>query len=815
MPKEKRRPILQYDRKKIYDALQAIKDENVSIREASRKYGVPRGTLQDRLHGRVPENCKMGRDSALSKAEEEALVQWLTDLAKCGFARKRDDLLNTVQNIMKAEKRPNKFTNDRPGRKWYDLFIKRHPILNERIPEGISKGRAVVTEEYIRKWFYDLKKFLIEINAIDLLQDPRRILNGDETSFSVCPKTGKVIAPKGWKNVYEVQAGSEKETITVLLVFTAAGDTLQPMVVFPYVRPPSHIIASVPDGWFLGRSETGWMRSEIFFEYIANGVNAWLEQNSIPKPVLLFVDGHKSHLTLDLNKFCYDNQIILYSLPPNTTHLMQPADVSVFRPLKVEWKKTVRQWQGNLDNYNSVLTKATFCPLLEQTLKKDMKETIKNGFRRCGLFPFNADAVDYTKCIQNTLELAEKNTIINNELNTLSAVTMSFTREEIVTAQRLIKSIKNCLENENLDGDRIVHIIETSFNPAENQELTPGNYIINARGVLEPNDDPQPIIPGDEENVGFLKGNSDPPVITLGETNNDILDQAYPDPSNRKLCIAVMGENPSSQALVSGSESNGYKDRPGCNSCVCSIENSSLLPMTESALEDLDLTNNFNFSLLPSPATPTSINNRSGNSTPTLLTVTPPSAGIKKNRNELNPSFRNHLFSPKSLQFGKRRVEEKNKMPAAISSEAWKNYMLEKEQIKQEQLQKKTQRQEALKEKKAEQAKKKEDRAKIKEETGLKKEQAQRKKPMANKQNHKSENKENKKTNKVTSTQSQILCTGCDDELISDVEDDDLKNLGCDMCPRWFHLKCTLKRGMPYAEVATKEFVCHICVLTN
>lgn len=29
----------------------------------------------------------------------------------------------------------------------------------------------------------------------------------------------------------------------------------------------------------------------------------WLIQNSIPLPVLLFVDGHKSHLTLNLREF--------------------------------------------------------------------------------------------------------------------------------------------------------------------------------------------------------------------------------------------------------------------------------------------------------------------------------------------------------------------------------------------------------------------------------------------------------------------------------------------------------------------------------
>lgn len=776
MPKEKnvkpkgyKRPLLQYDRSKIEDALGAIRGDQISIREASRKYGVPRGTLQDRLHGRVPENKNMGRDTTLTKEEEESLVQWLSELAKCGFSRKKDDLLNTVQKIMKDDKRPNPFTNDRPGRKWYDLFIKRHPILNERVPEGISKGRAVVTEEYIRKWFSDLKKYLTEINAIDLLEDPRRILNGDETSFSVCPKTGKVIAPKGWKNVYEIQAGNEKETITVLLVFTAAGDTLQPMVVFPYVRPPRDVIQSMPDEWFLGRSETGWMRSEIFFEYVANAVNSWLEKNSVPKPVLLLVDGHKSHLTLELSKFCNDNQIILYSLPPNTTHLMQPADVSVFRPLKVEWRKTIREWQGNSENYNSVLSKSTFCPLLNKVLQKDMTDTIKNGFRKCGLFPFNPDAVDYTKCIQNTLERAE-NTNKNHATTPKDAVT--FNREEIIIAQNVIKSIKKQLEDENIDALRVIEIIEASL-VADNRVATVGNYILNSSGVLELDSDPQPSTSGYEANEF---------QITDSIVNCDQED----------------------------------------------AENNSFVPIPDDDFESLDMTNLSNFSLLSSP---TSIITNTVN-TPPPLPTTPLSCVNNKIKSGISPSFRNHLFTPKCLQYGKRKLKPGEQMPMAISSDAWKNYMTEKEEVKQALVKKRIERQEAIQKRKEEQAKKIEERTKRKEE------QVKRKGNTDKYQNLRRKAGETNKKLKVSSTQSKISstgseeelnsdvvdddlikskisCTGCEEELISDVEDEDLKNVGCDICPRWYHLKCTQKRGTPYAEVASKEFTCHICLLTT
>lgn len=83
------------------------------------------------------------------------------------------------------------------------------------------------------------------------------------------------------------------------------------------------------------------MKSDIFYNSIVKGLNKWVEEQNISKPVLVFVDGHKSHLTMRLSEYCYENGIILYALPPNATHMIQPCDVSVFKPLKSEWKNTV------------------------------------------------------------------------------------------------------------------------------------------------------------------------------------------------------------------------------------------------------------------------------------------------------------------------------------------------------------------------------------------------------------------------------------------------------------------------------------------
>lgn len=119
------------------------------------------------------------------------------------------------------------------------------------------------------------------------------------------------------------------------------------MVVFKYARIPHELAASVPNHWGIGKSDSGWMTGPLFFEFITNVFNKFLTENIIPRPVIVFIDGHSSHLTMHTSKFCQENGIILIALLPNATHLLQPMDVAIFRVLKEGWKKSVHQWRIN------------------------------------------------------------------------------------------------------------------------------------------------------------------------------------------------------------------------------------------------------------------------------------------------------------------------------------------------------------------------------------------------------------------------------------------------------------------------------------
>jgi hypothetical protein len=72
------------------------------------------------------------------------------------------------------------------------------------------------------------------------------------------------------------------------------------------------------------------MTCEVFYEYIATVFHPFLVSQWVIFPVVLFIDGHKSHLTYQLSVLCNKLKIEIIALHPYATRILQPADVAVF-----------------------------------------------------------------------------------------------------------------------------------------------------------------------------------------------------------------------------------------------------------------------------------------------------------------------------------------------------------------------------------------------------------------------------------------------------------------------------------------------------
>ncbi|KAI5636428.1 DDE superfamily endonuclease domain-containing protein [Phthorimaea operculella] len=387
-------------------AIEAV-EKGASAYSAAKIFNVPRTTLLDKISGRSAVDAKKGPDPVLTAQEETHLKNWLIFMADSGFPVTKNQLLDSVSILVQKLQRKNPFTGNRPGRHWYEGFIKRHPEIGQRVAQNLSQTRAAVKEDDIRTWFKEIEDYYVAAQLEDAAKDPRRVFNCDESAFFLSPTDNKVLAKRGSKNVYSVTPGGEKDCVTVLLTANAAGELAPPAVLFKYSNEvPSRISKLAPEGWGLGHNQKGWMTGEAFYEYMTNIFYPWVQKNKIDLPIIFFLDGHCSHTTLPLSNFCREHNITLISLYPNATQLLQPMDLAVFRPLKRIWKATVYKWRT--ENQFVKLKKENFCPLLKQALDQLNPSWIINGFRKSGLCPLNPDNVDYSKCVTRQKVLPDR-----------------------------------------------------------------------------------------------------------------------------------------------------------------------------------------------------------------------------------------------------------------------------------------------------------------------------------------------------------------------------------------------------------------------
>lgn len=180
MPKvsnnEKQRK-LPYSKDSLLLAVEEVRNGK-SIAGTSKKYNIPETTIRAKRDNKYADK-NPGPSTVLTSNEEAEIVNWIFFCCKTGFPITKNQLLESVLVICQNIKRNNPFKDGKPGRTWYEAFLRRHPEISERISENVCVNRAKVSEESLRKWFDEIAKHL---SSNDLLSiEPNRIFNCDET----------------------------------------------------------------------------------------------------------------------------------------------------------------------------------------------------------------------------------------------------------------------------------------------------------------------------------------------------------------------------------------------------------------------------------------------------------------------------------------------------------------------------------------------------------------------------------------------------------------------------------------------------------
>ena len=385
----------QWSKESMAAALQNVR-EGMNVREAARLYNLPFETLRRRVVEKVPLECRSGPPTVLTPLEEDELASYCVRMADMGFGLSRSDVMAIAFQIAQASGRKHPFTDGAAGRAWFDGFRSRHCKLTLRSTQSLSHARASnATREVITDYFGKLAAVCAKLN---LLAKPMQIWNMDETGVTVVHKPGKVVTEVGRRNVWAVTSGEKGKTHTILSCVSASGSTLPPFMIYPRKRVTDNLKAGAVPGTTFHCSDTGWVNSELFLEWLRFFVQ------SIPpaRPVLLILDGHASHVSIEAVEFARSNEVHMLCIPAHTTHILQPLDVGVFKPFKSAYNKACKRFMA--DHPHRVITTDQIAGLIGKAWPLSLTPVnIMSGFKKCGIYPLNPGEVTDRQIAPSTL----------------------------------------------------------------------------------------------------------------------------------------------------------------------------------------------------------------------------------------------------------------------------------------------------------------------------------------------------------------------------------------------------------------------------
>ncbi|ERF75560.1 hypothetical protein EPUS_08972 [Endocarpon pusillum Z07020] len=237
------------------------------------------------------------------------------------------------------------------GKNWTARFIKRHSTrICSHYLHPLDRERASAESITVFERFYNLLTKAIEKYNITA----ENIYNWDEKGLLIGQSSIKkrILTKEAYERgrICYSQEDGNREFISLLACVCADGTALPPALIY---QGASNDLQS---SWMEDLHES----DKAYFTSSANGWTcdalglAWLrlfDKNTRSKGSrrrLLIVDGHSSHINWSFIKLADSLRILIFILPPHTTHRLQPLDVGLFSPLAQAYTQRLDAAPNNL-----------------------------------------------------------------------------------------------------------------------------------------------------------------------------------------------------------------------------------------------------------------------------------------------------------------------------------------------------------------------------------------------------------------------------------------------------------------------------------
>lgn len=376
-------------------AIEKVVIREMTVREASERFSVPKSTLGDRVKAlqlgkEVKIKPSLGNSTSFPKTftaeQEEMLYNHVKALDSQLMPLSRNEFLTLAfefANKLKIKHRFNK-TMKKAGKDFYYDFMKRHKDLRLRTAESTSLQRAAgFNKEQVGRFFSKLNEMMEKFKF-----SPAKIYNADETGVTCVHNNKlKVMSMRGKKQVGKLTSAERGKNVTLLLSINASGDLfIPPLFVFPRVRLDEELKKDAPLGSIFDAQPSGWITVEGFLKWLK--VFTERVNPTETSPALLIIDGHASHKDLNVITFAKENHIHMLSLPPHTSHRLQPLDRTVMKPFKNAYNEACSMWMRKYPNIKIALK--DIAGLVNTAFSKICRmEIAQSGFKCTGIHPLN------------------------------------------------------------------------------------------------------------------------------------------------------------------------------------------------------------------------------------------------------------------------------------------------------------------------------------------------------------------------------------------------------------------------------------------
>jgi hypothetical protein len=338
-------------------AVNSVFDPNnpISVHKAAIQFDVPYSTLQGYIAKRrasqsTDSDIRFEPNYAVRKVftstQEQQLHAYLLKAAKhnYGLTRKMARQLAYDYAAINNSTWPSSWdSNQMAGKEWYIKFMRRHPDLSLRKPEATSLARCSSFNKHNVSQFY---KNLDEVYK-EYKFGPEDVYNCDETGVTTVQKTTnvRIIAAKRDRQVARITSAERGQLVTLCCTINALGNTAPPFMIFPRVHFKATMLKGAPAGTVGDATRSGWMTAQTFVKYLQHFVKH--SKCSLLQPVVLLMDNHDSHISLESLDFCKKNGVVLLTFPPHCSHRLQPLDVAVYGPFKQFYSQAANDWMNS------------------------------------------------------------------------------------------------------------------------------------------------------------------------------------------------------------------------------------------------------------------------------------------------------------------------------------------------------------------------------------------------------------------------------------------------------------------------------------